>query len=465
MNVFKHIFFTVTFLFISIESKAQFVETGKVIDSIQSSVEPSISYSLYLPSNYSSELKYPVLYVFEPAGRADYILSHLKSAAESYGYILACSPDIKNGSINEMLQRSETLIRDVEHRWSINTKRRYAAGLSGGSRMAATVASITNVFEGVIGCGAGQPLEKSHQTDSSHTYTYYGFTGDEDYNYNEMVEQHKMLNDLGLSNRLHIFKGAHQWPKQNEMLRAFEWMELHAMKKGIKETDLNYIDSIFINYKYQLNVMDMRDELIDLADSYESGIELFAHWKDISGMQQKLDFLIETEEFFEAFELFEGVNEYESTLMEEIKSILVTVDFYGKILNPEFSNWNSILKEIQTLSKNSTFELLSKRLRSFMYHLSLEMGTQKFRDLEFKEARNYFTLQKRVYSQDPAPLISISKCYLMEGNQKNAIKNLDKAIKLGFTDYNYILNSSDFRNLEQTDKYWNLMSKMGYIAN
>ena len=46
-------------------------ETGKVIPGIVCLKDPSTTYALYLPKNYSSSRKFPVILAFDPHGSGD----------------------------------------------------------------------------------------------------------------------------------------------------------------------------------------------------------------------------------------------------------------------------------------------------------------------------------------------------------------------------------------------------------
>ena len=44
-------------------------ERGKIIDTVRCKLNPKFSYALYLPDNYSDTVKWPIIYIFDPAAR------------------------------------------------------------------------------------------------------------------------------------------------------------------------------------------------------------------------------------------------------------------------------------------------------------------------------------------------------------------------------------------------------------
>src|SRR5271169_907677 len=65
------------------------LDKGIVIDSVHCSDVPDQVYAVYLPSNYSTAKKWPIIYFFDPHGVGNLPLNLYKDLAEKYGYIIA----------------------------------------------------------------------------------------------------------------------------------------------------------------------------------------------------------------------------------------------------------------------------------------------------------------------------------------------------------------------------------------
>src|SRR5688572_27096883 len=100
-NFFLSIFcITVGFVFNSETAFCQQAEEfpkGKVIEKVVCKADASLSYALYLPSNYAANKKWPVVYGFDPGARGLMPVEQFKEAAEKYGYIVIGSNDSRNG--------------------------------------------------------------------------------------------------------------------------------------------------------------------------------------------------------------------------------------------------------------------------------------------------------------------------------------------------------------------------------
>ena len=67
----------------------QDLQTGVVIAKVSTAAQPGQSYALYIPSHYTHEKRWPIVYVFDPFARGSVPVELMKDAAELYGYIVA----------------------------------------------------------------------------------------------------------------------------------------------------------------------------------------------------------------------------------------------------------------------------------------------------------------------------------------------------------------------------------------
>ena len=123
---------------------------GRIIDRVVCSAAARQSYALYLPSAYSAARTWPVLYCLEPSARGRLPLERFQEGAEKYGYIVAGSYNSRNGPMALASEALQAMWRDTHETLSIDDRRAYLAGMSGGAR-AATAFLKTGVFAGVIG--------------------------------------------------------------------------------------------------------------------------------------------------------------------------------------------------------------------------------------------------------------------------------------------------------------------------
>ncbi len=128
---------------------------GVVIPKVEVNADAKQSYALYLPSKYTREKRWPIVYVFDPLARGQLALEQFRQAAEHYGYIVAASNNSRNGPWPPELEAANAVFRDAQERFSVDTARIYFAGFSGGARVSSQLAQLCKCAAGVILSGAG----------------------------------------------------------------------------------------------------------------------------------------------------------------------------------------------------------------------------------------------------------------------------------------------------------------------
>jgi dienelactone hydrolase len=211
---------------------------GQILDDVKCAADASQSYALYLPSNYTADREWPVILGFDPGGRGRNAVERYQAAAEQYGYIIAASNNSRNGS-PETGKAAASMANDVFSRFHINAKRIYTAGMSGGARVAFAVALSSLKVAGVFASSAGYPDGKSRGT---LPFPVFATAGTEDFNH---LEMRQLDHELTSPHYLAIFQGPHVWLSSELALTGVEWMELQAMKTGLRSRDEMEIDRIF----------------------------------------------------------------------------------------------------------------------------------------------------------------------------------------------------------------------------
>src|SRR5882757_3363638 len=71
--------------------------TGQVIANVPCAADPSQSYALYIPSTYTPDRAWPVIFAFDAGGHGLNPVERYRAAAERYGFIVAGSNNSRNG--------------------------------------------------------------------------------------------------------------------------------------------------------------------------------------------------------------------------------------------------------------------------------------------------------------------------------------------------------------------------------
>ncbi len=220
---------------------------GRVIEKVICANQPDQAYALYLPSTYTPERQWPVLYAFDARRDGTAVAELFQRAAETYGWIVVSSRNTESDVAGDRpLEGNFVAMRalwaDTHARLSIDDRRVYAAGHSGTVRFACVLAlTAPGSIAGVIGASAGFPIGTAPRRDNP--FVFFGTYGDRDFNYYEMRDLDQALAAVAVPHRIEAFVGTHEWPPADLATRAVGWMEIQAMKSGLREKSLALIES------------------------------------------------------------------------------------------------------------------------------------------------------------------------------------------------------------------------------
>src|SRR6478609_1667332 len=216
--------------------------TGTVHAAVTEIADPSNSYALYLPLAYSPVKRCPLLLVFDPFARGEVSVKLFHEAAEKYGFIVVGSNNSRN--FQDPSAAIRVLWTDIKERYAIDPRRIYTAGLSGGARVASTVAlACRNCIAGVIANSAGLPNGATPpRPDVSDWFLAAGTT---DFNYPEQLHLKETFDSRKVVSRFVVFEGPHNWMPKEFAERALAWFQLRAMVKGIAPPDKEFVAQQF----------------------------------------------------------------------------------------------------------------------------------------------------------------------------------------------------------------------------
>ena len=213
---------------------------GKLVPKVLATSD--FSYALYLPKGYNVKQKWPVIFVLDPLARGSLAAEKFVPGAERYGYIVAASNDSRNGPLRS--DAIGAMWDDVRTRFSIDPKRLYLAGMSGGARAAVTVAERCDAcaVAGVIICAAGFADSKYSP---SKRLAFYGIAGIYDFNYPELQRSMEKLESLQITHRFQSWQGKHEWAPAPVLEDALAWFRLQAMVRGTIPRDTAFLDASY----------------------------------------------------------------------------------------------------------------------------------------------------------------------------------------------------------------------------
>jgi poly(3-hydroxybutyrate) depolymerase len=222
---------------------AQQLPVGAVVPLVASHADTSQHYAVYLPARYDPARRWPALLLLDPRGRALIAMQRFRDAAERDGYIVLSSYNTGSDSTEEPNIRAlNAMISDLQSDFATDTRRVYLAGMSGTARLAWGYAyELAGHVPGILGFAAGLPwhgVEAYARLRQPASFVYFGSAGTSDFNFDEVRALDHTLDSMAtIPHRAEYYDGPHGWPPVTICGDALDWMELQAMKTGLRSRD------------------------------------------------------------------------------------------------------------------------------------------------------------------------------------------------------------------------------------
>lgn len=291
------------------------------VTTIRCSEDTTQSYSLYLPSSFDNKKQWPLIFLYDPHGNGDLSIENFKEAAERYGYILAGSNNSRNGvaGIENIIGR---LANDVFSKLPINKQRIYAAGFSGGGRVALNQALMMSNIKGIMMVGAG--ANRVDFASQSRKFDMYATAGLGDFNYLEVMSIHEQLQGLGWRFLLREFEGGHAWPPKEVINEAVLWFTLNAMRDKVIAKDEALIDKVLAEKRFQIDSLIDAGHLVAAEQSASNTVSLLKRLGSTKKIERTIDKIKKMPEYKAEIELrtqsFNVENEWKQGLINSFTS-------------------------------------------------------------------------------------------------------------------------------------------------
>src|SRR5450759_4555163 len=106
-------------LLVSTGAAAEEFKRGEIVDGVACVGHPEITYAYYLPTRYTPQQHWPVLFVFDPRRRGAYAAELFREPAEQFGWIVISSNNTRSDSEAAPTVRAIAIMMpDAQHRFS-----------------------------------------------------------------------------------------------------------------------------------------------------------------------------------------------------------------------------------------------------------------------------------------------------------------------------------------------------------
>ncbi len=429
--------------------------TGRVVARVVSRTDATQSYALYLPSSYAPEKKFPLLYAFDPGGRGVRPVELFKDAAEQYGYIVVGSNNSRNGiGVTEIVQ---TLWADTHARFALDERRIYAAGFSGGARVATYLAYVANgAIAGVIACSGG--FSANMKPTRALPFVLFGTTGTDDFNNPELRQLNRTLDALNIPNRLAVFAGGHDWPPRELCVEAVAWLELQAIRAGLRARDEALLERLF---RVNLDAAQAAQKPYDAYLAYDALVRGFKGLREVSEYESKLRQLAAGKEVKAALKQERDEEAQQAArageLLAHAPSAEPLPDEQQTQTLAAFRADTARLRQQAEDATDSSARRVARRVLNGTFVQFYERAAALRPQKNYAAMATQLELAVALKPDGARVLTELAAAYALAGRKRPALQALQRAADNGFNDAALLEQSADFVTLRQEAEFKQLI--------
>lgn len=446
-------------------SAAESLLKGEINEKVVCKADATQSYALYLPSNYTPDKKWPILYCFDPGAQGSFPVERFKASAEKYGWIVVGSNNSQNGPLKPSLDANSAIWADTHARFNIDDKRTYTSGFSGGARVAIWIAYLCDgCVAGVIACGAG--FHRQITLSPALPFAVFSTVGVDDYNFPEMKALDESLEKFGIEHRLELFDGKHEWLSADLTIRGLEWLELKAMKSGRRAKDEAIVNGIWNKRLDEARRAAESKQSYQAFRMYEAMVSGFAGLRETSEIASKVTQLKETSEVKSAIkEEREQISKQQSMLVQ-LNNLLGQRNDSDPDLR--FRALGDFRKKVANLKKDShgptdtSERRVARRVLVDLFAQFYEGGNNLLlRQTNYPEAVYDFEIAAEIAPDSAEVHYLLASAYALAGQKKKALSTLKTAVEKGFKDVQRLSDDKAFDSIRKESGYKDIVTTLG----
>jgi len=407
--------------------------SGVVIPRVAAAQDPHQTYALYLPKRYSPETRWPVVYIFDPLARGELALRQFEHAAELHGFIVAASNNSRNGLGTPQVAAAQAMVDDTQQRFSVDVKRVYFAGFSGGARVSSQLAMLCKCAAGVLLSGAGFPVRSRPTPDVN--FAVFAAVGNADFNYGEVISLQEQLEKVTLPSWLRVFDGPHEWPPREVVDEALAWFRVQAMKSNLEPSDNNFIAAQLIAANERAASQEKSGDLLSAWREYRQASATFDSLMDVAADRAKSEPLGKDKIVRDALKRERAAFEEQSRLSDDVLSAASRRAGSSTNSDPSMPAQSAPqlardLRQRSLAEKKSDRALIFKRALGGVLIGSIESGNAALEKKDNALAAQYFACAAEANPESEWVFRQLAIARALSGDRNGAIEALRSARQL-----------------------------------
>jgi tetratricopeptide (TPR) repeat protein len=438
-------------------------ERGKLVENLATRRDATQTYTLYLPTSYDAAKKQPLLLIFDPRGRATLVAGIFREAAEEYGWILVSSNGTRSDESNDPNEAAlRALLPEIE-RYAVDKQRVYATGFSGTAMLAWSLGIETGWLAGVIGVG-GRVIDATPPAKFS--FAHYGFAGEIDFNNSDMRQIDELLERAGKVHRFQQFEGDHRWIDSDLAREALGYMEIVAMKSGLRTRDDALIAKLFDQDDAIAGAWESSGRRADALRRYREIVRTYDGFRDVDAARAAATRLERDAAIRRELDAEAQWDQYERRFAREV---FATVGSTFAVMRrgdmPPTSATVSRhfrLAELKRRAKADGPE--GRAARRLLETAHVQLAFYLMRSLvvrgDYALAAATVGAATEIHPERFVTWYNLGAMQARAGDRKRALQSLEKSIELGYKDATHLVADEDYAALREDARFKALVARI-----
>ncbi len=438
---------------------------AEIVDPVTALEEPAETYALYLPSGYTPERRWPVVFVLDPRSRGRRAAELFRAGAERFGYIVISSNSTRSdtaGGESPNPRAMQALLRDAESRFAADGRRVYLAGFSGTARYAWAVGfSLKGVVAGVIGCGGALPgaLEQWGPVE----FAFFGAAGETDFNHREMRRLDDALDETATPHRFEFFAGGHQWAPPELLAEALGWLELQAIRTGRRAPDGSLIEELWAAGAAAAADLEAGGEPYAAFRRWRQLAEDFDGLRDIAPAQAAAARLEQLPRVVRDGAAIRAAVDRETAYRGRLDAGLARIETLRPVPPARVVISQLQIPQLRKKAAGDSIAASSARrqLETAFVHTIFYLPRRLLAAGQPERAIVSLQVAAEIKPDHWRPWYSLAAAYARAGRKKKAVAALERAVAAGYTDRGRIEGDEDLEPIRGEAGYRRIVEKLG----
>lgn len=451
------------FSFQNVFSQEISLRKGVVIDTLAINDSIAETYSIYLPTKFSTQQTWPIIFVFDSNGRGSRATRLFRQAAEDQGYIIAASNNIdEKESLLNNVKIATRLMNTVFNYFPVDKNLVYTSGFAEGARVASVMPTVFPVVNGVI--AIGNAWVNIDYINKQAKFSFLGMSGYKDPNYYAVKETAEFLKNARLQSEFYPYDGGSEWPPAEVLYNAIGTLTLNAMLKGHRPKDPELIELLY-------------NAELETAEAVRRGMQFYKAHLLLENMEAKYAPFGRSTQLKELIKDLGKEKLYKNQRREYSNAVEKEQDFierYSYFFNEDvmaanFENlgwWSQQIKELQNLQSNNNIAEaeMAYRMEGFLR----EKAYSSFRELRDSNAGIdpliFTAILQTIFDKENAEgYMNIISLSAQDGDYYTALLYLEDLLKTGFKDMDSLYEIPGTLDLKMSPEYNSLVKQ--YLGN